>query len=479
MSLADPSPASGPQRTEHDLLGSLALPADCLWGIHTERALRTLGPAQIPTSRRLIRAYALVKKACCQANHEIGALEAARADAIGAASDAIAAGEHADAFPLDALQGGAGTSTNMNLNEVIANLALQRLGFAPGDYGRIHPLDHVNRHQSTNDTYPTALKVAAIGALREAASAVQRLQGALQRREQAFAGVTTVGRTECMPAVPMTLGQIFGAMAEAVARDRWRLFKSEERLRTVNLGGTAVGNGLAAPRDYIFRAVETLRVLTGYGLSRAENLAGDTAYVDSLVEVSGMLKALAVNLAKTARDLRHLHAAGEIRLPPVQAGSSIMPGKINPVICEHVIQVAIWMIAQDSLIAQCAAGGTLQICEYLPLLAHALLEMLDRIVTAVPLLATHLDGIEADTARCAAAVAACPGLATALVPAIGYDRATELVRQGTEAGIRDWRAFLARELGEPTVTDALRPERLLRLGYQRPKPDPTRPPPIS
>ncbi len=454
------------ERTESDLLGEMLLPAECLWGIHTERARRMLGVARLRTPERLIRAYALVKKACCQANREIGALESGQAQAIETACDAVAAGEHADAFPLDALQGGAGTSTNMNLNEVLANLALRQAGHAPGAYRHIHPLDHVNRHQSTNDTYPTALKVASIGALREAAAAAQALQGALQRRETDCAAIVTVGRTEGMPAVPMTMGQIFGGMAEAVARDRWRLFKCEERLRTINLGGTVVGNGIAAPREYIFLAVEKLRLLTGYGLSRSENPAGDTAFVDPLVEVAGILKAAAANLAKIARDLRRLHTLDEISLPCVQAGSSMVPGKVNPVVCEHVIQVAIWMMAQDAIITQSAAGGTLQICEYLPLLANALLGMLERLMSATRLLAVHVDGIVANPRRCAAAVALCPGIVTVLVPAIGYDRATDLVCRGVKAGVSDWRSFLSGELSESVVAEALRPERLGRLGYR-------------
>lgn len=454
------------RRREEDLLGEIDLPVDCLWGVHTERARRAFGPPRIPVPAGLIRAYALVKKACCLANHEIGALDDRLAESIASACDAIAAGHHGDAFPLDALQGGAGTSTNMNLNEVIANLALQRMHRSPGDYATVHPLDHVNRHQSTNDTYPTALKVAAISELRTAAAAVQDLQGALQRREKAFADIVTVGRTQGMSAVPMTLGQIFGAMAEATARDRWRLFKCEERLRVVNLGGTAVGNGLAAPRDYIFLAVEKLRVLTGYGLSRSDNPAGDTAYIDPLVEVSGIIKASAANLVKTAGDLRRLHIAGDIRLPPVQAGSSIMPGKINPVICEYVIQSAIWVIQQDGIVTRCACDGSLQICEFLPLAAYALLGMLERLPAAALALAVHLDAVVADPSRCAEAVSNCPGLATALVPLIGYDRATELVRLGRERNVTDWRAFLELEIGGNRLNDVLRPDRLRMLGHR-------------
>ena len=454
-----------PERREHDLLGELALPADCPWGIHTERARRNFPLGGGPVPARLIRAYAQVKKACCLANAELGFLDARVAEALAAACDEVTDGKYAEAFPLDALQGGAGTSTNLNLNEVLANLALDRLEKPRGTWQVVHPLDHVNRHQSTNDTYPTALKIAAIQALREASASFQALQGALQRREQAFAGIVALGRTEGMPAVPMTLGQQFGAAAEAISRDRWRTFKCKERLRVVNLGGTAVGNGLGAPRAYIFLVIEKLRQVTGLGLSRAENLPGETAHADAFVEVSGILKAAAVNLIKISRDLRQLHLLGEIRLPAMQAGSSIMPGKVNPVIEESVIQAGMRACAEDALVAQCAASSTLQICEFLPLLAQALLGEIDLLASAAGLLAAHVDGIEADAESCARHLNASPGIVTAWVPVIGYEAATALVQRGTKEGVTDWRKFLEREFGTEKVAEMLRPERVLALGH--------------
>jgi len=417
-------------------------------------------------SLRLIRAYARVKKACCLANAELGYLDAHMAGAITSACDEIAAGSHAEAFPLDALQGGAGTSTNMNVNEVLANLALDRLGKPRGSWQVVHPLDHVNCHQSTNDTYPTALKIAAIQALRETSTAFQALQGALQRREQAFAGIAALGRTEGMGAVPMTLGQAFGAAAEAVSRDRWRTSKCEERLRVVNLGGTAIGNGLAAPRAYIFLVIEKLRQVTGMGLSRAENVPGDTAHADVYVEVSGILKAAAVNLIKISRDLRLLHMLGEIRLPSVQAGSSLMPGKVNPVLLESVMQAGMRVCAEDALVTQCASQGTLQICEFLPLLAQALLGALDLLNAAARMLAAHVDGIAADAETCARHLNASAGIVTAWVPVIGYEAATKLVQRGMTEGVVNWRAFLEREFGAEKVAEMLRPEALLALGYR-------------
>ncbi len=241
----------------------------------------------------------------------------------------------------------------------------------------VSPLDHVNLHQSTNDTFPTAIKVAGIIGLRRLSEAVARLQGAFQDKEKEFGLIVKIGRTELQEAVPITLGMEFSAFAEAISRDRWRIFKCEERLRVVNIGGTAVGTGLAAPRDYIFLVIEKLRDVTGLGLARGENLPGETANADPFVEISGILKAHASNLAKIANDLRLLNLLGEIKVPGLQAGSSIMPGKINPVIMEAAIQAAIKAMANDFIITEAASRGTLQLSEFLPVLADALLESLE------------------------------------------------------------------------------------------------------
>jgi aspartate ammonia-lyase len=324
----------GTTRTEHDLLGSRELPADAYAGIHTARARENFSLSGYPVPASLLHAFGLVKKACALANRDLGFLKPAVADAMVQACEEVAAGAFDEHLALDALQGGAGTSTNMAVNEVVANRALEILGRAKGDYDTIHPILHVNLHQSTNDVYPTAAKVAAIGRLRTLSEAAASLQNVFQKKEKEFDGILTMGRTEWEDAVPITLGRQFASFADAVARDRWRTFKCEERLRVVNLGGTAVGSGLTAPRSYIFLAAEKLRAVTGLGLTRAENLMDQTANADPFVEVSGSLNAMATNLAKIARDLRFLHSRGELRLPAVQAGSSVMPGKINPVIPE-------------------------------------------------------------------------------------------------------------------------------------------------
>ena len=457
--------ASPGPRVERDALGELTLPENPLWGIHTARAA-----ANFPISGRrvhpsILRALALVKKACALTNRRLGYLPPKIADAIAAAADEIAAGAHRDAFPVDALQGGAGTSTNMNMNEVLANLALERLGRPRGDYAHVHPIEHVNRHQSTNDVFPTAVRVAAIESFRAISRDFSALQSAAQDRERAFAGIVAMSRTEWQDAAPVALGAEFGALAEAFARDRWRAFKCEERLRVVNLGGTAVGTGLGAPRRYIFGAIEQLRALTGMGLTRSENGLDATSNADVFVEAAGTLGAAAANLAKAARDLRRRQFTGELRLPAVQVGSSAMPGKVNPVIAEAVLAAATRASAQIGLVGDYAAMGSDRINEFLPALADALLEALDLLGAAARMLAGHLRRVEADADECRRRVHASPALITAFVPRLGYSGAEALLLRYRASGESDFRAFLERELGAAAVAEALSPARLMALGH--------------
>jgi aspartate ammonia-lyase len=430
-------------RTEHDDLGERPVPAAALHGIHTARALENFPLARRPVHPQLSRAYGSVKLACARTNRALGAWadDAAKADAIERACAELSEGQLAEHIVVDALQGGAGTSTNLNVNEVLANRALEILGLPPGAYERVSPLDDLNLHQSTNDTYPTALKLAAIALLRELEQNVLALQESFQAAEKKFAHVVKVGRTQLQDAVLTTLGREFGAYAEAINRDRWRIYKCAERLRVVNLGGTAIGTGLAAPRQFIFEAVEHLRELTGIGFARAENLIDATQNADVFVEVSGILKAHAVSLLKICTDLRLLASGpeagfGEIRLPARQAGSSIMPGKVNPVIPEAVSQVAMLAMGHDVTIAQACAAGNLELNPFLPLVAHCLLESLDLLAQANDVLRRHcVEGIEADEARCRRNVANGTAAATALVPALGYERAAEAARLAKE---NDW-----------------------------------------
>jgi len=453
-------------RVEKDSLGEKKIPMGAYYGIHTQRALEnfSFGGGHVPLV--LIYALADVKKAAALANKELGDLPSDKVDAIIKACDEIVLGTLDAEFSLDGLQGGAGTSTNMNVNEVIANRATEFLGGKKGEY-LVHPLDHVNCHQSTNDVYPTALKVAAIREIRILADSVASLQGALQRKEKEFAGIVKVGRTELQEAVPMTLGAEFSAWAEAVARDRWRTFKCEERLRVVNLGGAAVGTGLGAPRDYIFLVIEKLRVLTGLGISRGENSVGETANADTFVEVSGILKAHAVNLIKLSNDLRLLNQLGEIRLPALQAGSSIMPGKVNPVIPEAVTQAGLKVIANDALITEAASRSQLQINEFLPLLALALFESLDLLAAADTMMAAHIDALKADEDRCRYYFDRSRMIVTALVPQLGYEHCANLVKEFDATGKVNFREFLEEKLGSIIVADVFAPQKLVALGYKR------------
>jgi aspartate ammonia-lyase len=429
-------------RREHDSLGERDLPADALYGIHTVRALENFPLAGRPVHPLLVRAYGAVKQAAAQVNQRLGvwADDAAKGDAIVRAAAEVAAGEHVASVRVDALQGGAGTSTNMNVNEVIANRALALLGQAYGNYARVSPLDDVNRHQSTNDTYPTALRVAALWSLRRLEAAVVALQEAFQEQERRFAHVVKVGRTEYQDAVLVTLGREMGAYAEACSRDRWRIYKCSERLRVVPLGGTAIGTGLGAPREYIFAVVDELRGLTGLGLARAENLVDAVQNADVFAEVSGILKAAAVNLLKISSDLRLVSSGpeaglGEIHLPPRQVGSSIMPGKVNPVIPEAVSQAAMQVMGLDAVIAQAAAAGSLELNPFLPLIAVNLLDSLDLLAGAAEILRTFcVAGLTADEERCRAHVDGATATATALAARLGYERASTLAAEAAAQG---------------------------------------------
>ena len=460
-------------RKEHDLLGELSVPADALYGIHTARAIENFPLAGRPVHPELVRAYGTVKLACARVNRALGLWDGddAKADAIEAACQEMADGKLAAHIVVDALQGGAGTSTNMNVNEVLANRALQRLGEPLGSYARISPTDDINRHQSTNDTYPTALKLSAIRLVRGLEDRIVALQEVFQAKEKEFAHVVKVGRTQLQDAVLTTLGREMSAYAEAFTRDRWRVYKCEERLRVVNLGGTAIGTGLSAPRQFIFRAVDALRQLSGVGFARAENLVEATQNNDVFVEVSGILKACATSLLKVSTDLRLLSSGpeaglGEIRLPQRQAGSSIMPGKVNPVIPEAVSQAAMQVMGNDQTIALAVASGNLELNAFLPLVADCLLGSLDLLARACDILRRLcVEGIAADEARCRRHIEGSTATATALLPALGYEGASRLVKLAQDSGRSIKQAAIDEGLLSEDEFDALvSPEAVCRLG---------------
>lgn len=461
-------------RTERDMLGERDVPEEAYYGIHTIRAAENFPLSGQHLHPELSKALADVKQAAAMANRDAGLISREKADAIIRACAEIAHGGLSGQFITDALQGGAGTSANMNINEVVANRAIELLGGQKGDYTLVHPIDDVNRSQSTNDVFPTAVRVAAIRMLKPVSQRFANLQTALQEKEETFADVLKVGRTELQDAVPITFGQECGAWAQAVARDRWRLYKAEERLRQVNLGGTAVGTGLNAPRAYVFAAAEHLRELTGLGLARAEDPIDPTQNCDVFVEVSGLLKAAAVNLAKIAGDLRLLSSGpraglGEIHLPALQAGSSIMPGKVNPVIPEAVTQAAYQIMADDMAITLAAQAGNLELNAFLPLIAKNLLEMLDLMRQAVAMLTEKcIAGIEPDRIRCAALAEQSPSMAAALIDHMGYDAASRIARDCLETGKTVRQALLEDgRFSKEQVDRILDPLSLTRAGTAR------------
>ena len=427
-------------RIEHDLLGERQVPDGAYYGIHTLRATENFNLSGRPLGPELIVALAEVKQAAALANLEVGLLDATIAKVIIQACEEIKSGRWQEQFIVDALQGGAGTSANMNVNEVIANRAIELAGGLKGDYTIVHPLNHVNLSQSTNDVFPTAVRIAALRLLKPVSDSFAELQTALQQKEAEFAGTIKMGRTELQDALPVMLGQEFGAYAQAIARDRWRLYKAEERLRQVNLGGTAVGTGLNADPQYINLAIVKLREITGLGLARAEYLMDPTQNNDIFVEVSGLLKAAAVNLAKIANDLRLMSSGpvaglGEINLPMMQAGSSIMPGKVNPVIPEAVRQAAYQVIANDQAITLGAQAGELELNPMLPLIADNLFYSLNLLQKATTIFIKRcINGITANESHCFEILEHSAVYATALVPHIGYESATNLIKQARESG---------------------------------------------
>ncbi len=454
-------------RIEHDMLGTLRIEDDVYYGIHTLRALQNFPISLVPIHQEFVDAMVIVKKAAAITNQRIGSLSHEVASAVISACDDILSGMLRDQFVVDSMQGGAGTSANMNVNEVIANRAIEHLGGQKGEYHLVHPLDHVNLHQSTNDVFPTAVRITAIRMLKEVSEQFAKLQTALQQKEEEFATIVKVGRTEMQDAVPVTLGQEFGAYAQAIARDRWRLYKVEERLRQVNIGGTAIGTGINAPRDYVFAMIDHLRELTGIGLARAESMIDATQNCDVFAEVSGLLKAAAVSLSKIATDLRLLSSGpragfGEITLPAVQAGSSIMPGKVNPVICEAVNQVAFQVMADDLAITLAAQAGQLELNAFYPLIAKSLFDMLDLLRHTLPLF-THrcVEGIQANRSVCEEQVANSFILVTALTGYIGYEQAAQVAVTCQASGQTVREVVLARGLLTQEQLDViLRPQRL-------------------
>ncbi|KAA0085886.1 aspartate ammonia-lyase [Mycolicibacterium sp. P9-64] len=436
------SPDQSTVRIEHDLLGDREVPADVYYGVHTARALDNFPISGVPISSHtdLVIALASVKQAAAETNQQLGLLEPRIAEAIIATCIEIRDGALHEQFVVDQIQGGAGTSTNMNANEVIANRALELLGHDRGSYHVVHPLEHVNLGQSTNDVYPTALKVALGTASRSLERALRSLVEHCTMKSEEFADMLKLGRTQLQDAVPMTLGQEFGAYAVTIGEDADRINEATMLIAEINLGGTAIGTGLNAHPAYAAMACERLRHLTGLPLTTAGNLVEATSDVGAFVQLSGVTKRAAVKLSKICNDLRLLSSGpragfGEINLPPVQAGSSIMPGKVNPVIPEVVNQVAFEVIGNDLTITMAAEAGQLQLNAFEPIIAKALLSSLRHLTAAVNVLGERcIRGITANADHMRDTVLQSASIATALNPVLGYEAATALVAEAIATG---------------------------------------------
>ena len=429
-------------RTEHDSLGDHTVPEDAYYGVQTIRALENFEVTGIPISRysRMVQALAQVKKAACLANMELGLLPEELGDAIVAACREVREGRHDDNFVVDVIQGGAGTSTNMNANEVICNRALEILGHKKGDYEKLHPLNHVNLSQSTNDVYPTAFRIALANYVTELARTIDELRGAFLQKGEEFSDVIKMGRTQLQDAVPITLGDEFYAWGVTLAEDLERLKEVRALLCEVNLGATAVGTGINTVEGYHNIAVQKLADISGLPIRTAENLIEATSDAGAYVTLSGVLKRLAVKLSKVCNDLRLLSSGpfaglNEINLPPMQPGSSIMPGKVNPVIPELVNQVAFQVIGNDLTVTMAAEAGQLELNVFLPVAAFNLFQGLDMLSrAAVTLRKKCVEGITANKEHCFELVKGSLGVVTALAPVLGYEAAASIVKEAQASG---------------------------------------------
>ncbi|WP_377805223.1 aspartate ammonia-lyase [Azospirillum sp. A29] len=454
-------------RTEHDLLGDREVPADAYYGVHTLRAVENFPITGTPISHYpdLVRALAEIKMAAARANHELGLLNAERADAIAAACREIRSGKLHDQFVVDVIQGGAGTSTNMNANEVIANLALEILGHGRGDYSHLHPNEHVNMSQSTNDVYPTALKLATYTGIFRLVEAMGYLRAAFQRKADEFRDILKMGRTQLQDAVPMTLGQEFSTYAVMLAEDEERLKEAALLIREINLGATAIGTGINAHPQYAALVCRRLAEISGVPVVTAPNLVEATQDCGSFVQLSGVLKRVAVKLSKTCNDLRLLSSGpragfGEINLPARQAGSSIMPGKVNPVIPEVVNQIAFEVIGNDMTVTFAAEAGQLQLNAFEPIIAHSLFKSITHLRQGCLVLADRcVDGITANRDYLEAGVRNSIGIVTALNPYIGYANASEVAAEAHRTGKGVAELVEARGLmTAAALAEVLRPE---------------------
>ncbi|HEX2723604.1 MAG TPA: aspartate ammonia-lyase [Gemmatimonadaceae bacterium] len=454
-------------RRERDLLGERDVPVDALYGIQTLRAMENfaISGVELREFPTLIGAVAAVKEAAAESNRDLGLLNTVVAQAIVDACREIRDGKHHDHFRVDMIQGGAGTSTNMNANEVIANRALELIGHTRGDYDVISPNSHVNLSQSTNDVYPTAVKLALHSSIENLKAAMGALAGAFLLKGEEFGSHIKMGRTQLQDAVPMTLGQEFGAFAHTMLEDVDRLTEAQSLIREINMGATAIGTGITATRGYAESVRSHLSNITGLELITAPDLIEATSDTGVFVQLSGVVKRCAVKLSKICNDLRLLSSGpragfGEINLPPMQPGSSIMPGKVNPVIPEVVNEVCFEIIGGDVTVTMAAESGQLQLNVFEPVIAYRLLTGMIMLSRACEVLRTRcVEGITANAERMRHFVEHSIGIVTALVPILGYETATEIAKEALDSGRGVYDLVLAAELMTREELDhALDPE---------------------
>ena len=422
-------------RMECDSIGSKEIPADAYYGVQSARAMENFSITGAKLHPEMIRSLARLKKACAMANAAAEVIDQRVANAIEDACDLIVAGKFHDQFIVDPVQGGAGTSTNMNANEVIANVAIELLGGTKGDYSVVHPNDHVNYGQSTNDVIPTAGKMTALVLLQDLEKTLTMLCDALRAKEKEFDSILKMGRTQMQDAVPIRLGQEFGAYASAVERGLKRIISTKEELHAINMGGTAIGTGLNADKEYFHNIAATLAALTGISFRQAPDLIDATQNIDCFASVSSALKNCAITISKIANDLRLMSSGprtgfDEINLPARQNGSSIMPGKVNPVIPEVVSQVAFRVVGNDMTIAMAVEGGQMELNAFEPVVFDSLFQSITMLDNAVKTFVENcIVGITANEERCRELLDSSVGMVTALCPHIGYARAAEIAKE--------------------------------------------------
>ena len=454
-------------RMEHDSIGALNVPAEAYYGVQSMRAATNFQITHRPLHPVLIDSIVMVKKAAAITNKKSGKLDQQIAQAIIKACDEILDGNLRDQFIVDAIQGGAGTSANMNANEVIANRAIEILGGTKGDYSIVHPNDHVNMSQSTNDVIPTAGKITVLKLLPQTIKELEKLEKAMEEKEAEFDDILKMGRTQLQDAVPMRLGQSFGAFAHVLKRDIKRLKNVMDEMKVLNIGATAIGTAINVDPYYLANISYELSKVAGISLKQAEDLIDATQNLDGFVSVSRVLKTCAVDISKISNDLRLMSSGprtglSEINLPARQNGSSIMPGKINPVIPEVVSQVAYLIIGHDYTITMAAEAGQLELNAFEPVLFHHLFESIDTLKEAAATLTKHcITGITANKGQCEEYIEKSVGISTALCPYIGYAKSAEIAKKSLKTGISVKELVLEEGLlKEEELKEILKPEKM-------------------